>query len=169
LGRSAPQCGNSWVAESSKRTRRKRTAEAFVLGPEFGNLHLRRFKLVRGQTLGATTSCSPFGLLGVPALRPPLCSPGLDPRGMFATFATFSVRPLIFLHNHPIYVCYFSKRKRIASVNQSCGAPTVSAIVAPRAPRDFGLPVVVSRTVWCSVSALRSAPINTTMIGSGST
>jgi hypothetical protein len=53
---------------------------------------------------------------------------------MFATFATFSVRPLIFLHNHPIYVCYFSKRKRIASVNQSCGAPTVSAIVAPRAP-----------------------------------
>ena len=100
LGRSAPQCGNSWVAESSKRTRRKRTAEAFVLGPEFGNLHLRRFKPVRGQTLGATTSCSPFGLLGVPALRPPLCSPGLDPRGMFATFATFSVRPLIFLHNH---------------------------------------------------------------------
>ena len=57
-------------------------------------------------------------------------------------------------------------RKRIASVNQSCGAPTVSAIVAPRAPRGFGVPVVVSWTVWCSVSALSSAPINTTMIDS---
>src|SRR5262249_14900222 len=26
----------------------------------------------------------------------------------FATFATFSIRPLIFLGNHPISVCYFS-------------------------------------------------------------
>ena len=30
---------------------------------------------------------------------------------------------------------------------QSCFAPTVSAMVAPRAPIGFGLPVVVSRTV----------------------
>src|SRR5262249_23247736 len=41
-----------------------------------------------------TSAFSPFGLLGVPAARPPLCSPGLDPRGIFATFA---VQPLIFL------------------------------------------------------------------------
>src|SRR5262249_8201083 len=38
-------------------------------------------------------------------------SPGLDPRGIFATFATFSIRPLIFLGNHPISVCYFSKHR----------------------------------------------------------
>ena len=30
---------------------------------------------------------------------------------------------------------------------QRCFAPTVSAMVAPRAPMGFGLPVVVSRTV----------------------
>src|SRR5215471_6992618 len=30
----------------------------------------------------------------------------------FATFATFSIRPLIFLGNHPISVCYFSKHRR---------------------------------------------------------
>src|SRR5947207_9215980 len=37
-----------------------------------------------------------------------------------------------------------------------CLAPTVSAIFAPRAPKGFGLPVVVSRAVWCSVSAFSS-------------
>ena len=38
------------------------------------------------------------------------------------------------------------------------GAPTVSAMCAPRTPIGFGEPVVVSRAVWCSVSALSSAP-----------
>ena len=50
--------------------------------------------------------------------------------------------------------------------HQFCRAPTVSAIVAPRAPKGFALPVVVSRAVWCSVSALSSAPISTTIIDS---
>jgi hypothetical protein len=59
-------------------------------------------------------------------------------------------------------------RPALLSCHQSCSAPTVSAIVAPRAPRGFGLPVVVSRTVRCSVSALTSAPINTTITDSQS-
>jgi hypothetical protein len=42
-------------------------------------------------------------------------------------------------------------------------APTVSAILAPRAPIGFGDPVVVSRAVWCSISASSSAPIRMTM------
>src|SRR3984957_17367345 len=37
-------------------------------------------------------------------------------------------------------------------------APTLSAMCAPRTPIGFGEPVVVSRAVWCSVSALSSAP-----------
>ena len=37
-------------------------------------------------------------------------------------------------------------------------APTVSAMCAPRTPIGFGEPVVVSRAVWCSISALSSAP-----------
>jgi NAD(P)-dependent dehydrogenase (short-subunit alcohol dehydrogenase family) len=45
--------------------------------------------------------------------------------------------------------CISHHRSRIAEPrdNQSCGVPTVSAILAPRAPRGFGLPVVVSRTL----------------------
>jgi hypothetical protein len=33
------------------------------------------------------------------------------------------------------------------SASQSCAAPTVSAILAPRLPIGFGCPVVLSRTV----------------------
>jgi hypothetical protein len=39
-----------------------------------------------------------------------------------------------------------------------CEAPTVSAMCAPRTPIGFGEPVVVSRAVWCSISASSSAP-----------
>jgi hypothetical protein len=35
----------------------------------------------------------------------------------------------------------------IAAEDQTCRVPTVSAIVAPRVPKGFGLPVVVSRAV----------------------
>ena len=38
---------------------------------------------------------------------------------------------------------------------------TVSALLAPRAPSDFSAPVVVSRFVWCSISAFSSAPMST--------
>lgn len=44
-----------------------------------------------------------------------------------------------------------------------CAAPTVSAMVAPRAPSRFSLPTVVSRAVWCSISAFSSAPRRTTI------
>jgi hypothetical protein len=40
------------------------------------------------------------------------------------------------------------------------------AIVAPRLPIGCGLPVVVSVKVWCSISALISAPISTTTLDS---
>ena len=50
------------------------------------------------------------------------------------------------------------------STSQACTAPTVSAILAPRLPSGFGCPVVLSRTVWCSISALSLAPTRTTMI-----
>jgi hypothetical protein len=42
-----------------------------------------------------------------------------------------------------------------------CAAPTVSAITAPRAPSGLMWPIVVSRAVWCSISALISAPTRT--------
>ena len=42
----------------------------------------------------------------------------------------------------------------------------VSAIRAPRIPRGFGAPVVVSRAVWCSISASSSAPSSTTVVDS---
>jgi hypothetical protein len=38
---------------------------------------------------------------------------------------------------------------------------TVSALLAPRAPSGFSAPVVVSRFVWCSISAFSSAPMST--------
>src|SRR6185437_2702060 len=40
---------------------------------------------------------------------------------------------------------------------------TVSALVAPRAPSGFSAPGVVSRLVWCSISAFNSAPTRTTI------
>jgi hypothetical protein len=59
-----------------------------------------------------------------------------------------------------------SRKQTISALYQCCGSPTVSAIFAPREPKGFGLPVVVSRAVWCSVSALSSAPISTTIVRS---
>jgi hypothetical protein len=38
---------------------------------------------------------------------------------------------------------------------------TVSALLAPRAPSGSSAPVVVSRVVWCSISAFSSAPMST--------
>src|SRR5688572_31716021 len=52
--------------------------------------------------------------------------------------------------------------------NYSAAWPTVSAIVAPRAPSGFGDPTVVSRAVWCSISALSSAPNSTAIAESHS-
>jgi len=40
----------------------------------------------------------------------------------------------------------------------SAGAPTVSAIAAPRPPRGLSPWMVLSFAVWCSISALSSAP-----------
>jgi hypothetical protein len=40
----------------------------------------------------------------------------------------------------------------------SAGAPTVSAIAAPRPPRGLSPWTVLSFAVWCSISALSSAP-----------
>ncbi len=45
--------------------------------------------------------------------------------------------------------------------HQSCAAPTVSAILAPRAPSGLGGPVVLSLAVWCSISAFSSPPSST--------
>jgi hypothetical protein len=45
----------------------------------------------------------------------------------------------------------------------SLGFPTVSAACAPRAPRGAAGPVVVSRAVWCSISASSSAPSKITI------
>jgi hypothetical protein len=55
-----------------------------------------------------------------------------------------------------------SHREPRGSVYARAG-PTVSAIFAPRLPSGFSGPVVVSRAVWCSVSAFSLAPIKTTM------
>lgn len=44
---------------------------------------------------------------------------------------------------------------------QSAPLATVSAMRAPRSPMGSGRPVVVSRAVWCSSSALSSAPART--------
>ena len=41
------------------------------------------------------------------------------------------------------------------------GSPILSAIAAPRWPSGLGRPVVVSWAVWCSSSALSSAPAST--------
>ena len=41
-------------------------------------------------------------------------------------------------------------------------SPTWSATYASRWPRGFAGPVVVSLRVWCSISALSSAPSRTT-------
>lgn len=45
--------------------------------------------------------------------------------------------------------------------HSALAGPTRSAIVAPRWPSGFGRPVVVSCSVWCSSSALSSAPAST--------
>ena len=45
--------------------------------------------------------------------------------------------------------------------HSALGGPTRSAMVAPRWPSGFGRPVVVSCAVWCSSSALSSAPAST--------
>lgn len=42
-----------------------------------------------------------------------------------------------------------------------CRGGSVSATIAPRCPMTAGSPLVVSRAVWCSASALISAPSNT--------
>jgi hypothetical protein len=42
--------------------------------------------------------------------------------------------------------------------------PTVSAIRAPRRPSGFGCPTVLSRAVWCSISAFSLAPTRMTTI-----
>ena len=56
------------------------------------------------------------------------------------------------------------KRDDVCQVDHSpCADPTVSAIRAPRTPIGFGAPVVVSRTVWCSISASISAPSRMTI------
>jgi len=47
---------------------------------------------------------------------------------------------------------------------QACAGPIVSAILAPRPPSGFGAPTVLSRAVWCSISALSLAPSRTTII-----
>ena len=47
---------------------------------------------------------------------------------------------------------------------QACAGPIVSAIFAPRLPSGFGAPTVLSRAVWCSISALSLAPSRTTII-----
>ena len=44
--------------------------------------------------------------------------------------------------------------------------PTASAIFAPRRPSGFGGPAVLSRAVWCSISAFNLAPTRMTMIES---
>jgi hypothetical protein len=51
----------------------------------------------------------------------------------------------------------------VRSLPQLAAGPSESAIFAPRAPIAFGAPVVVSRAVWCSISASSSAPSRTTM------
>lgn len=53
--------------------------------------------------------------------------------------------------------------KGVQCGHQARAAPTVSAIFAPRAPIGLGAPVVVSRAVWCSISAFSSAPSRITM------
>src|SRR5690606_17768752 len=42
-----------------------------------------------------------------------------------------------------------------------CCSPTVSATWAPRRPRGLSVTSVVSSAVWCSISALSSAPSST--------
>ena len=53
-----------------------------------------------------------------------------------------------------------SRPWRGETVNAS---PMVSAITAPRSPIGLGAPMVVSRAVWCSISAVSSAPTRTTI------
>jgi squalene-hopene/tetraprenyl-beta-curcumene cyclase len=48
------------------------------------------------------------------------------------------------------------------AVSGQRGSPRLSAIVARRRPRGCSSPTVVSRAVWCSSSALTSAPSSTT-------
>jgi hypothetical protein len=57
-------------------------------------------------------------------------------------------------------------RKHAARWDGHRAGPTVSAIFAPRRPSGFGAPVVLSRAVWCSVSAFSLAPTRMTMIES---
>ncbi len=49
---------------------------------------------------------------------------------------------------------------RCAGHLRATAGPTLSATTAPRAPSGFGGPCVVSWAVWCSSSALSSAPIS---------
>ncbi len=49
-----------------------------------------------------------------------------------------------------------------------CASPIVSAIVAPRRPSGLGAPEVESIAVWCSASALSSAPSSTITLESHS-
>ncbi len=63
--------------------------------------------------------------------------------------------------------CLVRKPHRAALIGTEvqlfCAGPTVSAIVAWRAPIGFGAPSVVSRAVWCSISASSSAPSKITI------
>jgi hypothetical protein len=49
------------------------------------------------------------------------------------------------------------------SESQVLAAPTVSAMTAPRRPSGSSPPTVESRAVWCSISALSSAPSRITI------
>lgn len=49
----------------------------------------------------------------------------------------------------------------VGMLNYPSDFPTWSAIIAPREPRGFATPSVVSRAVWCSVSAFSSPPRST--------
>ena len=52
-----------------------------------------------------------------------------------------------------------------SAIGQSgyCAFPTVSAMTAPRVPRDLLPSTVESRTVWCSISEFSCAPNKITM------
>ena len=52
---------------------------------------------------------------------------------------------------------------RAVTVIRSNQPATSSAILAPRAPMGRSGPSVVSRAVWCSISASSSAPTSTTV------
>src|ERR1700728_50363 len=53
------------------------------------------------------------------------------------------------------------ERVPAARTGQGADRPTVSAIVAPRAPSGLSRPSVLSTVVWCSISEFSSAPQST--------